>query len=197
MQNFLKDSQISGGYPLLHWCSSCPLPVSICVCFFYCNLLINVRNVAILESLILLGFKRFFRGICLYSCLYSCLFSSFLSVLKTLAIVLRRRTEQAAAPAPYRVIKIIQCLYCPGVLAPAKYHASPVPIGPPDGFTVHQFNLQCSRLKVPVDKLHHFVLLPGSHSPNGCAVPHSITPLVFPGIFHHNISFQELPFPVL
>ena len=186
-------------YPSQKKKQALPRPASclyLCL-FFYCNLLINVRNVAILESLILLGFKRFFRGICLYSCLYSCLFSSFLSVLKTLAIVLRRRTEQAAAPAPYRVIKIIQCLYCPGVLAPAKYHASPVPIGPPDGFTVHQFNLQCSRLKVPVDKLHHFVLLPGSHSPNGCAVPHSITPLVFPGIFHHNISFQELPFPVL
>lgn len=205
MQNFLKDSQISGGYPLLHWCSSWPASCLYLCLFFYCNLLINVRNVAILESLILLGFKRFFRGICLYSCL----FSSFLSVLKTLAIVLRRRTEQAAAPVRYRVIKflaasralscyqIIQRLYFPGALIPAKYHAPPIPIDPPDGFTVHQFNLQCSRLKVPVDKLHHFVLLPGSHASNGCTVPHSITPLVFPGIFHHNISFQELPFPVL
>lgn len=102
MQNFLKDSQISGGYPLLHWCSSWPASCLYLCLFFYCNLLINVRNVAILESLILLGFKRFFRGICLYSCL----FSSFLSVLKTLAIVLRSRTEQAATPAPYRVIKL-------------------------------------------------------------------------------------------
>ena len=54
-------------YPSQKKKQALPRPASclyLCL-FFYCNLLINVRNVAILESLILLGFKHFFRGICL------------------------------------------------------------------------------------------------------------------------------------
>lgn len=92
-------------YPSQKKKQALPRPASclyLCL-FFYCNLLINVRNVAILESLILLGFKHFFRGICLYSCLYS----SFSSFLETLAIMLRRRTDQAAAPVRYRVNKFL------------------------------------------------------------------------------------------
>ena len=77
MLNFLKDSQISGGIPVVTLVQLLARFLSLFVFVFYCNLLINVRNVAILESLILLGFKHFFRGICLYSCLYSFRFRRF------------------------------------------------------------------------------------------------------------------------